>query len=119
MVGDEDEGAGGVCGVDAAGGVGDEEGAAAEKGEDAGGKAELSGGVALVGVHAALHDGDGCAGDGAEDEATGVADDGGLGEVGDCGVGDGGGGVDLGGEVAEAGTEDDPEARGCGVEGHG
>ncbi len=83
VVGDGDEGAGGVGGVDAAGGVGDDEGGAAEQAEDAGGKGDLRHGVALVGVDAALHDGDGDAGDGAEDEVAGVAFDGGLREVGD------------------------------------
>ena len=41
-------------------------------------------------MDAALHDGDRAPPDGAEDEVAGVACDGGLGEVGDVGVGDGG-----------------------------
>ena len=101
-----------VAGVDAAGGVGDDEGFAAEEAEDAGGEGDLGEGVALVGVDAALHDGYGDSGDVAEDEFAGVAFDGGLREVGDVGVGDGGGVFDLRGEVAEAGAEDDAEARG-------
>ena len=88
VVGDGDERALLVAGVDAAGGVGDDEGFAAEEAEDAGGEGDLGEGVALVGVDAALHDGDGDAGDGAEDEVAGVAFDGGAGEVGDLGVGD-------------------------------
>jgi len=96
-------------GADAAGGVGDDEGLRAEEAEDAGGEGDLGDGIALVGVDAALHDGYGDAGDVAYDEMAGVADDGGLGEVGDVGVGDGGGGFDVGGEVAEAGAEDDAD----------
>ena len=75
----------------AAGGVGDDEGGAAEEAEDAGGEGDLLHRVAFVGVDAALHDGYGDAGDGAEDELAGVADDGGERPVGDVGVGDGGG----------------------------
>ena len=41
MVGDGDEGALRVAGVDAAGGVGDDEGLAAEEAEDAGGEGDL------------------------------------------------------------------------------
>ena len=88
MVGDGDEGALPEVGVDAAGGVGDDEGVAAEEAEDASGEGDLGERVALVGVDAALHDGDGDAVDGAEDEFAGVAFDGGEGEVGDFGVGD-------------------------------
>ena len=109
MVGDGDEVALLVVGVDAAGGVGDDESLAAEEAEDAGGEGDLGEGVALVGVDAALHDGDGNSGDGAEDEVAGVALDGGAGEVGDLGVGDADGILDLGGEVAEAGAEDDAD----------
>ena len=109
-----------VAGVDAAGGVGDDEGFAAEESEDAGREGDFGERIALVGVDAALHDGDGDSGDGAEDELAGVAFDGGLREVGDVGVGDDGRVFDLRGEVAEAGAEDDAEARlrrlgvGCG-----
>ena len=111
MVGDGDEGALLVAGVDAAGGVGDDEGLAADEAEDAGGEGDLGEGVALVGVDAALHDGDGDAGDSAEDEVAGVAFDGGAGEVGNLGVGDAGGAADVVGEVAEAGAEDDADVR--------
>ncbi len=106
MVGDGDEGAGGV-GVDAAGGVGDDQDAAAEEAEDTGGEDDLGNGVALVGVDAAFHDGDGDTRDGAEEEVAGVADYGGLGEVRDGAIGDGGGVLDRLGEVAEAGAEND------------
>ena len=70
-------------------------------------------------MHAALHDGYGDAADGAEDQFAGVAYDGGERPVGDVGVGDGGGGFDLGGEVAETGAEDDAEGgleRGLGAD---
>ncbi len=109
MVGDGYEGALWDVVADAAGGVGDDEGGAAEQAEDASGEGDLRERVAFVGVDAALHDGYGDAADGAEDELAGVADDGGERPVGDVGVGDGGGGFDLGGEVAETGAEDDAE----------
>ena len=82
VVGDGDERALPVAGVDAAGGVGDDEGFAAEEAEDAGREGDLGERVALVGVDAALHDGDGDSGDGAEDEVAGVALDGGAGKWG-------------------------------------
>jgi hypothetical protein len=63
-------------------------------------------------VDAALHDGDGDARDGAEDEVAGVAFDGGAGEVGNLGVGDASGSADVVGEVAEAGAEDDADVGG-------
>ena len=101
VVGDGDDGALGEVGSDASGGVGDDEGLATEEAEDAGGEGDLIHAVAFVGVDAALHDGDRDAGDGAEHEVAGVADDGGLREVRDVRVGDAGGGFDVGGEVAE------------------
>lgn len=110
VVGDCDDGALRKGGADAAGGVGDDEGFATEETEDAGGEGDLLHAVALVGVDAALHDGYGDAGDLAEDEVAGVALDGGLREVGDVGVGDAGGGFDVGGEAAETGAEDDAES---------
>ena len=82
VVGDADEFAGGEGGADAAGGVGDDDGADAEERKDAHGEGDFVHGVALVGVDAALHDGYGNAGEGAKDEATGVAGDGGLGKWG-------------------------------------
>ena len=109
VVGDGDDGALCVAGADAACGVGDDEGLAAEEPEDAGGEGDLFHGVALVGVDAALHDGYGNACDGAEYEVAGVAYDGGLGEVGNVGVGNACGRLDVGGEVSEAGAEDDAE----------
>jgi len=105
--------------VDAAGGVGDDEGFAADEAEDAGREGDLGEGVALVGVDAALHDGYRDAGDDPEDEVAGVAFDGGAGEVRDLGVGDARGGADVSGEVAEAGAEDDADAGGeisCGAD---
>ena len=70
-------------------------------------------------MDAALHDGDADSADGAEDELAGVACDGGERPAGDVGVGDGGGVLDLRGEVAEAGAEDDPDdggERGAGLD---
>ena len=110
VIGDEDEGAGREIRIDAAGGIGDDERAAAEEGEDAGREGDVGKGVALVGVDAALHDGDGCAGDGANHELAGVADDGGGREVRDVGVGDGDRVGDRRCEVAEARPEDDANA---------
>ena len=111
VIGDSNEAALLVAGVDASGGVGDDEGFRAEQTEDAGGEGDFGERVAFVGVDAALHDGDGNSGDGAENELAGVAFDGGLREVWDVGVGNGGGIFDLRREVAEAGAEDDAEAR--------
>ena len=70
VVGDGDEGALLVAGIDAAGGVGDDEVFAADEAEDSSGEGDLGEGVALVGVDAALHDGYRDRGDGAEDEVT-------------------------------------------------
>jgi len=109
VVGDGDERALCVAGVDPAGCVGDDESFAADEAEDAGREGDLGEGVALVGVDAALHDGDGDSGDGAEDEVAGVAFDGGAREVGNLGVGDSGGAADVVGEVAEAGAENDAD----------
>ena len=109
MVGDGDQRALPVTGVDASCGVSDDESLAAEETEDAGGEGDLGEGVALISMNAALHDGYGDLGDGAEDEVSGVALDGGAGEVGDLGVGDAEGGLDLGGEASETGAEDDAD----------
>ena len=109
VVADRDEGALLVCGVEAAGGVGEDEGLAAEQAEDAGGKRDLRHRVALVGVNAAGHDGDWRVGDGTQNELAGVAFYGALRPVGDFTVGDGGGVLDLSGEVTEAGAEDEAE----------
>ncbi len=113
VVGDGDDGSLAVSGIDASGGVGDDEAPDSEDAEDAGGEGDLGHGVSLVGVDATLHDGYRDAGVGAsyrpEDKLAGVADDGGLGEVGDFCIGDDGGFLHLRGEVAEAGAEDDAE----------
>jgi hypothetical protein len=116
MVGDGDQSAWSVTRVDASGSVGDDEGFATEETEDACRKGDLGDRVALVGVDAALHDGYGDTCDGSEDEISGVALYGGAGKVGDFGVGDAGGVLDLSCEVAEAGAEDDADA-GVGVGG--
>ncbi len=76
MVGDGDEGALLQGGADAACGIGNDEGLAAEEAQDTGGEGDLGDGVALIGVDAALHDRNRDSGDGAEDEVAGVALDG-------------------------------------------
>ena len=110
VVGDGDERALFEGGADATGGVGDDEGLAPEEGEDAGGEGNLVDWVALVGVDAALHDDDGDATDGPEDEVSGVALDGGCREVGNLRVGHAYGGLDVGGEVAQARAQDDADS---------
>ena len=112
MVVDGDQLPYGERGPDASGGVGDDERGTAKEAEDARGEDDVGDGVALVGVDAALHDGDRDAADAAQDELAGVADDGGLREVRDLGIGDGDGVVDLVGKLAEAGAEDNAECRG-------
>jgi len=109
VIGEGDDGSLAVAGVDATGGVGDDEALHAEEAEDTGGEGDLGHVVALVGVDAALHDGYGDSGDGADDESSAVADYGGLGEVGDVGVWNRDGILHLGGEVAEARAQDDAE----------
>jgi hypothetical protein len=105
----KDELAGGEVGADAAGGVGDDQRFYAEAGEDADGKDDLAGGAALVGVDAALHDGERSAGEAAENQAAGVAFDRGAGEVRDLGVGDRDLVCQAVGESAETGAEDDTD----------
>ena len=112
VIGEKDELADAVTVLNAAGGVGEDDGADAEGAEHAHGEGDLGGGVALVGMDAALHDEDGFAAQRAGDDAAGVAFDGGLGEVGDVGVGDEDGIGDGVGDCAQAGAEDDAEARG-------
>ncbi len=112
VVREDNEASLGVGCVDPPGGVGDDEGLAAEETEDACREGDLRHGVTFIGVDAALHDGYGDACDRSEDEFAGVSGDGGLGETGDVGVGDRRGVLNLGGEVAEAGAENDAEDRG-------
>ena len=112
VVGDGDERALGDVGADASGGVGDDEDPAAEQAEDAGGEGDLVHRVALISVDAALHDCDWDAGNVPEDQLAGVAGDGRERPAGDVGVGDDVGAGDLGGEVAEAGAEDDADGGG-------
>ena len=109
MVADGDQRAFAVGGVDAAGGIGDDERGAAEQAEDSRGEGHLSHGIAFIGVHAALHYRHVDAADAAEDELAAVAEDGGERPVGDLGVVDGGGLLHVRGEVAQAGAEDDAE----------
>jgi hypothetical protein len=62
-------------------------------------------------MDAALHDGEGDAGEAAEDQAARVAFDGGAGEVREFGVGDRNRVCKPVGESSEAGTEDDGDLR--------
>src|ERR1700752_3069321 len=107
VIADENELAGGEVGADASGCVGHDPRLDAETGEDLGGGDDLPGGVTLVGVDAALHDSGRCTGEAAENEAAGVAFDGGPGEVRDLRVGD----RDLAGQpigkAAGSGAKDD------------
>ena len=80
-------------------------------GEYLGGVDDVPGSVSLVGVDAALHDGERSAGEGAEDEAAGVSLDGGPGEMRDLDIGDGDLVCEPIGEAAEAGAEDDGDLR--------
>ncbi len=61
---------------------------------------------ALVVVEPPLEEGDGRAGEAADVEPAGVARDGGLGHVGNLGVGEDGGGFESLGQLAQAGAED-------------
>jgi hypothetical protein len=62
-------------------------------------------------MDAALHDHEWDAGEAAEDQAAGVAFDGGAGEVWDLGVGNRDRACKPVGESSEAGAEDDPDLR--------
>ena len=73
-------------GVDAAGGVGDEERLCAEQAHDAYGVSRLGHGVALVAVHPALHDRDAPAAERAEHEAPLMTGGGGGTEMGNLAV---------------------------------
>ena len=109
MVRDGDEKSLLVLGVDTTGSVGDDEGFAPEEAEDAGREGNFGERVAFIGVDATLHDGYGDARDSAENKMAGVSLNGGGGEVRNLGVGNSQGVVDLGGEAAEPGAEDDAE----------
>ena len=75
----------------APGGVGDDEGVAAQQPQDADGVGHLVVAVALIMVHPALHDRHVPARQGAEHQTARVSGGGGRLEVGDLAVGDGGG----------------------------
>ena len=106
VVGDEHQVAGGVGGVDGAGGVGDDEGLDAEALHDADGQGDLGHGVAFVEVDAALHDEHGLVFEAADDELAGVAGDGGFGPVRQVAEGDAVGVADGVGKPAQAGAKD-------------
>src|SRR5580704_4282985 len=124
VIADDDEASLGEFFLDAAGGVGEDDGFDAEAGKNANGKGDVLRRVAFVEMDAALHASDFDAVDLADDELAGVADSGGAGEVRDFCVGDPRGAGELVSEGAEAGAEDErdfrtqlgfflDEARGC------
>ena len=83
-----DERALGIAEIDAAGGVGEDDGFDAHAREDADGERDLLGGVAFVEMDAALHARDGDVPDFTDDELARVADGCGLREVWDLFVGE-------------------------------
>ena len=86
VIGEEHQLAHVPVGVDAAGGVGDEERLCAEQAHDAHGVSRLGHGVALVAVHPALHDRDASAAERAEHEAALMTGGGGGTEMGHLAV---------------------------------
>lgn len=106
LVGDEHQVPGLEVPVHPAGGVGDQEGLAAQQAEDPDGVADLLVGVALVVVDPALHHCHRLAGQGAEDQLPLVSRGGGGLKVGDGGVGDGDGVLHQVPQVAQAGAQD-------------
>ena len=93
--------------VNATGGVGDEQAADTEEGHDADGEGDLTHGVSFIIMEAALHGHDRLTAEAAEEEVAFVARGRGAREVGDGGVGDGGGIGEAVGQSAEAAAEDD------------
>ena len=107
MVGDDHDVGDVEGGVEAAGGVGEDQFFDAELAEHLDGEGEGLHGVSLIVVEAAAHDEDGDAVEGAEDEGTAVALHGGDGEVGDIFIIDFFFILDFLHEAAEAGAEHD------------
>ncbi len=94
--------------IHAAAGVGDDQQFGAQGPHHADRKGDLPLRVALVGVEPALHRHHRHALQHAADELAGVADGSGLREVRDRGVIERGLGLDLAGEAAQAGAQNDP-----------
>ena len=109
MVLDDHEVAGGEGGVDGAGRVREHERPHAEAAEDPDREDDLVEGVALVEVDAPLHCRHRHAAGAADDEGSGVADDGGGREVGNLAEGHGHGVLEGLGERPEPGAEDDAD----------
>jgi hypothetical protein len=97
--------------IDSAGGVGEDDGADSHASEDAHGEGDLLRRVTFVKMHAALHHGHGDGGRFADDHLSGVADGGGTREGRDFGVWDFCRVGERIGEAAEAGAEDEADAR--------
>ena len=93
--------------VNATGGVGDEQAADTEEGHDTDREGDLIHAVAFIIMEAALHGHDRLTAEAAEEEVAFVARGRGAREVGDGGVGDGGGVGEAVGQGAEAAAEDD------------
>ena len=107
MVGDDHDVGDVEGGVEAAGGVGEDNLFDAELAEHLDGEGEGLHGVALIVVEAAAHDEDGGAVEGAEDEGAAMSLYGGDGEVGDVFIGDFLTVLDFFYETAESGAEHD------------
>src|SRR5579859_390944 len=99
-----------IVAIDAASGIGDNHGLNAHAGEHTNGKGDFLRGVALVEMNAALHGGHWSVANAADDQPSGMADGGGLREIGDPCVGNFGGTREFVGEVTEARTEDQGDA---------
>ncbi len=111
MVAQDHQVTGPEVGVDAAGGVGGDQRAAAELGGDPGGEGDLGGRVALVGVDPAGEDEHRHAAEAAGHQRAGVAGDLRHGQAGDLGGGHHHGVLHLLGERAEAGAEHQGDRR--------
>ena len=100
-----------VAGIDAAGGVGQHNGAYSHASQHAHWECDLLRRVAFVEMRAALHHGQRKVVESAEDEPARVSEGRAPGKVGNAFVGDGRGVVQFVGEGAEAGAEHDADTR--------
>src|SRR5882672_4058615 len=94
-----------IVAIDATGGVGNYHRLDAHAGEDADWERDFFRGIAFIEVDAALHRGDGDVADVADDETSGVAYGGGLGEIRDFRVGNFRCVAKFVSEIAEARTQ--------------
>src|SRR5215472_9649460 len=110
MVADGDQSATAVAGIDAACSVGHYNSLDSHAGEDTNRKGDLLCGIAFVKMDAALHSSDGDACQVADHEISGVTDGGAARESGNLDVGYADSMMELVGEPAEAGAEDESDA---------